>query len=479
MSRELPRRTALKGLTALAGAASLGGVSACGRSAPPGSTERTELTGQVVRPDDPDYASARRYWDELFDSSPRALVFCRNTEDVVNALRYARENDIPFRARSGRHSLEGWSSVDDGITIDVSSLKSVEIDPQAMTATVGTGLTQGELVDALAPYGFPTGDEATVGLGGLILGGGIGLFCRRMGVACDNLLSAELVIPEGDSGARIVRADAERNTDLLWACRGGGGGNFGIATEYELRIHRIPEQLGTWQVRWPLDALARVLDTWQRWAPAADERLSSVFNAQRASPSLTVGGTFLGPADQVRRMVGPLLQIPGADFEVAAMSYVDYFHAENANPRRFRRAKYTPMWVHDPLPPQAREQISAMIADAPSPDCSFWALSWGGAVRRPPEHGAAWYWRDPIFYAEPGATWNGAEADSAHIAWIEQFRGALQPFFHGGYVNVPDRSIADWGAEYYGAHFDRLRAVKAEYDPHEVFTFEQSIPPLR
>ncbi|MCH0564156.1 MULTISPECIES: FAD-binding oxidoreductase [unclassified Streptomyces] len=481
------RRSALKGLTAAAGAVSLSGVSLPSAvsmpltrngTVPHGSHEATELTGRLVRPQDPGYESARKYWDELFNSYPQVVVFCQNTEDVVNALRYARENDIAFRARSGRHSLEGWSSVDGGITIDVSDLKSVHIDPRAMTATVGTGLTQGELVNNLSPFGFPTGNEATVGLGGLILGGGIGLFSRKMGVACDNLLATEIVIPDGASGAKVVRADSEHHSDLLWACRGGGGGNFGIATSYQLRIHAIPRKVGIWKVTWPFRALERALDTWQRWAPSADERLSSTYNAGIPSVGIEVSGTFLGPADQVRKMVEPLLEVPGASFEVTAESYVDYFNAENSGPREYFNYKFTPMWVHEPLPRKSLGEIRHMLANAPSEHCNFWALSWGGAVRRPPSGGAAWYWRDPIFYAEPGTGWNGSENNSLHIGWIEQFRDILRPYFHGGYVNVPDRSIANWGEEYYGEHFKRLRAIKGKYDPHEVFQFEQSIPPL-
>jgi FAD/FMN-containing dehydrogenase len=156
---------------------------------------------------------------------PEAVVFCRDTHDVVNAVRWAREEGIALRARSGRHSLDGWSSLDGGLVVDVSRMKSVTIDETAQTATVGTGLTQKETVPALGHRGFviPTGSEGGVGLGGVVLGGGFGLLTRSLGLASDNLLAAEVVVADGSRSAKVVEATEHSNSDLLWACRGGGG----------------------------------------------------------------------------------------------------------------------------------------------------------------------------------------------------------------------------------------------------------------
>jgi FAD/FMN-containing dehydrogenase len=485
---ELSRRDVLKAFAATAGGAAMlrfplssagASVVESGGSVGTGDDGATELTGRLVFPRDADYDAARAGWDALFSSYPQVVVFCQNTQDVVNALTHARENDIAFRVRSGRHSLEGWSSVDGGIVIDVSPLKEVKVDRDAKTATVGTGLNQGELVNALAetPFGFPTGDEATVGLGGVTLGGGIGVLSRRMGVACDNLLAVEMVVPSGRRGARIVRADEKQNSDLLWACRGGGGGNFGIATSYKLRIHDMPATVGIWQVNWPFGALADAFEAWQRWAPSADERLGSIFNVGTPSVGLEVDGVFLGPEAEVRALLEPLLEVPGAQLQSSAQAWVDRYNAENAAPEPFASWKFTPMWARRPLPSAGIDIVREMLANAPSDGCSYWCLSWGGAVRTAPQGGTAFFHRDPIFYAEPGAGWNGAEGNGPHLAWIAEFREAMRPYTEGGYVNVPDRAIADWGTAYYGTNFERLRRIKSKYDPHEVFSFEQSIPP--
>jgi FAD/FMN-containing dehydrogenase len=439
----------------------------------------TQLTGRLVYPNDADYAAARAGWDKLFSSYPKVIVFCQNTDDVVNALTYARANDLAFRVRSGRHALEGWSSIDGGIVIDVSALKNVRIDRAAKTATVGTGLNQGELVQALADTGlaFPTGDEATVGLGGVMLGGGIGVLCRQMGVACDNLLAADLVVPASGGGAQLVHADIDQNSDLLWACRGGGGGNFGIATAYTVRLHDMPATVGIWQVTWPFDAWADAFDAWQHWAPTADQRLGSTFNLGTPTVGIEVDGVFLGPESQVRPLLKPLLGVPGAQFQSSPQRWADHYQNENAAPDQLTSWKFTPMWARQPLAKDAFDTVRDLLTNAPSDGCSFWSLSWGGAVRNEPQGGTAFVHRDPLFYSEPGAAWNGTDPIGPHMAWIARFREAMRPYASGGYVNVPDRAIADWGTAYYGDNFDRLRRVKSTYDPDEVFSFEQSIPP--
>ena len=179
-----------------------------------------QLTGRVIHPDSPTYTKARTDWDGFYRSYPLVIVFAETTEDVVNAITWARQNDVALRARSGRHSLEGWSNVSGGIVIDVSEMKSARLDPASRTVTVGAGFTQSEVVTTLGEEGFavPTGGEATVGLAGATLGGGLGFLTRNFGMACDNLMAAEVVVPSGDDGAKVITADEHLNSDLLWAC---------------------------------------------------------------------------------------------------------------------------------------------------------------------------------------------------------------------------------------------------------------------
>ena len=270
----------------------------------------TKLTGEVVRKGDSGYDAARISYNHLFTHRPEAIVFCAETQDVVNALTWARENRVPFRIRSGGHSLEGWSTVDDGLVIDVSRLKSAQIDAASNTATVGAGLNQMEAVIALGGAGFaaPTGTEGTVGLVGATLGGGFGLLTRSFGMASDNLIAAEVVVASSDGGATAIVADQQNNSDLLWALRGAGNGNFGIVTSLTYKIHPLTQTsyvVATWR---GLADLQEVFEAWQRSAPHADDRLTS--QLEIGSDQIGLSAVLAsGSEDEAKQMLEPVLSV--------------------------------------------------------------------------------------------------------------------------------------------------------------------------
>lgn len=439
----------------------------------------TGLTGEVVRAGDPGYEAARVGWNRLYSRYPEAIVFCAETQDVVNAVAWAREQGIAMRARSGRHSLDGWSSVDGGLVIDVSRMKGVVIDVAAGTATVGTGLTQREVVPALGERGFvmPTGSEGGVGLGGVVLGGGFGLLTRRFGLASDNLLAAEIVVPAGAHSAEVIEASEHVNPDLLWACRGGGGGNFGIATSYTLQLHEL-EHVEFAILRWDgLDHLAEVLRVWQRDAPVADERLTSALEASSSAIEVTAV-LHSGTRVELDEALASLLAIGNPDVTNLNDAWPILFaHADRAPDLPFW--KFYSQFVTTPFPEEAIDTICRYMANTPTAPSNFYASSFGGAVRNTPPGGSAFPHRDALFYCEPGAAWDDPALHATALRWAGDFWRALRPYGDGGYVNVPNAPSSDWQQEYYGANAERLRQVKAAYDPANVFSFEQSVPPAR
>ncbi|MFC9361964.1 FAD-binding oxidoreductase [Rhodococcus sp. NPDC057014] len=441
-------------------------------------TAATVLTGDVVRPGDSGYEEARVGWNRLYSRYPEAIVFCCDTRDVVNAVCWAREEGIALRARSGRHSLEGWSSLDGGLVIDVSRMKNIEIDESTGTATVGTGLTQTETVAALGQHGFavPTGSEGGVGLGGVILGGGFGLLTRSMGMACDNLLAAEVVVADGARSAKVVEATEHSNSDLLWACRGGGGGNFGIATSYTLRLHEL-SNVTFLVARWTGHGhLGDVLRVWQHEAPVADQRLTSALEADSTAVELSAllhGGSRRELEDHLRT----LLTIGSPEVTVTEGAWPTVYREVDRGPNDVALWKFYSQFVTRPFPDEAIDLIVRFMDNTPSPPSNFFCSSFGGAVRHAPPGGSAFPHRDALFYCEPGAAWNDPALNSVALGWAADFWRALRPFGDGAYVNVPNASASDWEREYYGSHRERLREVKATYDPENVFTFEQSVPP--
>jgi FAD/FMN-containing dehydrogenase len=254
------------------------------------------------------------------------IVFADTTEDVVNAITWARQNDVALRARSGRHSLEGWSNVSGETVINVSEMKSARLDPASRTVTVGVGFTQSEIVTTLGEEGFAvaTGGEATVGLAGATLGGGLGFLTRNFGMACDNLMAAEVVVPSGDDGAKAITADEHNYSDLLWALRSAGNGNFGIVTSFTYRMHPL-KQLSLLEAQWNgFEDLRGVFDAWQRQAPTTDLRLSSVLDIGPDAIGL-LAVLQSGSPTEAKDLLAPVLSVGKPDVSVQAGIWADTF----------------------------------------------------------------------------------------------------------------------------------------------------------
>lgn len=456
-------------------------------------TQRAELSGRMVCPGNADYRTASDSWNLLHRHHPAVIVFAQQTQDVVHALNWARQNEVAVRVRSGGHCLEGWSAVDGGIVIDVSELKSAAVDMSTGTATVGAGLNQLEAVTALGKAGVaaPTGTEGTVGLVGATLGGGFGLLTRSLGMASDNLLSAEVVVATNPVGAEVLIADEHTNADLLWALRGAGNGNFGIVTSLTYRIHPLSQTIyltATWT---GLGELPGAFDAWQRCAPHTDNRLTSQLEISPAGFQL-IAVLAGGSAREATQLLAPILSIgePTVSTKDAewADTYADFQIPTVDEPVNW---KFNSQFISEPYPAQAIDVILAFMEKAPTPQCNYFTNAFGGAVSdSEPAGGSAFAHRNALFYAEPGAGWGGARGHLAGrrpttpdplttecLNWIAEFAKALEPYVDGAYVNVPNAGVADWETAYWGAGVDRLRTIKAKYDPDNVFRFEQSIRP--
>jgi FAD/FMN-containing dehydrogenase len=492
------RRDLLKVTGAAGAAAALTGLAACRSSSSQSTTPGTSsvgaksppasLTGRVVRASDADYTTASSGWDQLFTHYPLGIVFAQETQDVVNALTWARQNDVALRVRSGRHNLEGWSNVDNGLVIDVSELKSARIDAASSTATVGAGLNQIEAVTALGKHGLaaPTGTEGTVGLVGATLGGGLGLLTRSLGMASDNLMAAEVVVTSGTDGAKAINVDEKTNSDLLWALRGAGNGNFGIVTSLTYKVHPLT-QVTYVTVTWPgLNDLHGVFDAWQRSAPSTDNRLTSQLEIH-PDKILLFGALSSGSEAEADQLLAPILSVGKPDVSAKSAAWTDTY-AGFQTPTQDEPAnwKFFSQFTTNPFPAEAISLIGSYMTKAPSLDSNYFTNPLGGMVKgSEPSGGSSFVHRDALFYAEIGAGWGtrgGVSAQADPITakaqtWIAEFSQALRPRVSGAYVNVPNVGMADWATAYWGSNVDRLRTIKTKYDPTNVFHYEQSIPP--
>ncbi|WP_406294382.1 FAD-binding oxidoreductase [Streptomyces sp. NBC_00624] len=463
------------------------GASAASAGPEHGKCPPAELTGRIVRPEDAGYTDARLGWDQLFSHYPLVIVFAQNTQDVVNALTWARQNDVAVRVRSGRHALEGWSNVDNGLVIDISELKSVHIDTKSHIATVGAGLNQLEAVTTLAKQNFAvtTGTEGSVGLSGATLGGGFGFLTRWLGMACDSLVEAEIVVPSGTECAKAIQADLHTNSDLLWALRGAGNGNFGIVTSLTYKVAPL-KSVTYLQATWPdIKHLHTIFEAYQRTAPTTDARLGTQLEIHRNQIFL-FGVLPEGTPDEAKKLLAPILSIDGPMVETQVGNWGDvYAGFQIPTEQEPANWKFHSQFTRKPFPGTAIDIIESFIKNAPTDDSNFFVQAFGGNVRKSPRGGTAFPHRNALFYSEPGVGW-GTRSDQPGVcdpltsecqAWIAEFSQALRTYVNGAYVNVPNIAQQDWETAYWRNNFDRLRKIKAKYDPNNVFQYEQSVPP--
>jgi len=442
---------------------------------------KTQLTGRVIFKGEPGYDAARKNWDPHTDRSPKVFVFAQKTKDVSNAIKWARENKVPIRPRSGRHSLEvNLSQVNGGIVIDVSDLNTVKLDKKNGTVVVGTGNRVGRIANMLARQGFiaPFGDSPTVGIGGITLGGGIGPLQRSIGLISDNLLEVEMV----DAKGKVIRASKNCNPDLFWASRGGGGGNFGVYTKYKFKVHRAPAKATVFRITWPWNQFEKVLKTWQKWAPSVNFKLGSELSiGPKKGGNVSMEGLFLGSKTEALRLLKPITSVgtPTASI-IRLLPYTEavkfLLPPDPVLTQRYSN-QFSSGFGKRPFPDKAIKSMREFLENVEGEDAGFFFLNWGGAVSRKSPKSTAFYWRKAKFYVEWNSSWIKPSEAAKNIAIVRTTRTKLQPFIVGSYINVPDQGIKNSGSVYYGANYARLRRVKAKYDPKNVFNNPQSIIP--
>jgi FAD/FMN-containing dehydrogenase len=450
------------------------------------------IAGDVIAPGHPEYESARRVWNGMIDARPALIVRCAGTADIAAALAFAQASDLPLAVRGGGHNVAGTAVVDDGLVIDLSRMRDVRMDPSHLTVHVQGGATWADVDRVTAPFGLatPGGVVSETGVAGLALSGGVSAQRRRDGMTIDNLVSAEVVLADG----RVVRASATEHPDLFWALRGGGG-NFGVVTSFELRLHRLGPDVFKLHVAYPLADADRVLTRWRDLVTGAPDQLTTegfiwclpvvpdLPEHLRGIPYVGVAGMWAGDPEAgeaatraLRELTTPLLDLSATGSYAEAQQALDPFFP--AGLRYYWKALYL-----ETLSDAAIEQTVRWSTEPPSPRTLVVIRHGGGAIGRVPADATAFGARDGEFMLSIDAVWDDPADDAANVGWTRAFYEHMARFSEHArpYFNFPGLlEEGDAGVRAgFGPNHERLARIKAAYDPENVFRRNPNVLPAR
>ena len=451
---------------------------------------RAQLRGQALTPDDPGYLDSRTPYNAMHPDRPALVVRCTGTADVVAVVGFARDNDLEPTVRGGGHSVAGLSSSDGGFVLDLSPMRGVLVDPEARLARVQGGCVLGDVDREAQLFGLatPLGVASETGVAGLTLGGGYGWLRRKHGLACDNLVSAQVVCADGE----VRTASADGDVDLLWALRGGGG-NFGVVTSFTFRLHPVGPVVAFAGVFYPVAAAAEVLRGYRDYFASAPDEVSAeaLSITMPAAPDLPepihdqdcflVGAVYAGDPDEGMRVLQPLRELatPLADisqpmpFSFVQSAFDPFF------PRGTLRAYWKSAYMPE-LSDAVIEIVARRSAERPSALTFVDVYPMGGEIARIGAEESAFGERSAPYMVAVACNWADAGDDDANVAWVRDVWGELDALGTGSaYSNFsgPEDVSASGGRDAFGRNLDRLADLKARYDPENLFRKNNNIAP--
>jgi FAD/FMN-containing dehydrogenase len=445
------------------------------------------IKGNALVPDDPGYEEARQVWNAMIDRRPAVIVQCAQAGDVSPAIRFARKNGLELSIRGGGHNIGGNALCDNGITIDFSKMRKVRVDAGKRRAYVEPGATLADLDEATQTHGLatPVGINSTTGIAGLTLGGGFGWLTRKYGMTIDNLISVDMITAEG----KKIRASQNENADLFWAIRGGGG-NFGIVTQFEFQLFPLGPEIVAGLIVFPFNQAKQILTRYRQFVNSAPEELN-VWAVLRKAPPLpflpkTVHGKevvvlpifYSGPVAEAEKLIAPLRAFgPALGEHIGAQPYVQWQKA--FDPLLTPGARnYWKSHNFTELADGALNSIIEFAGKLPSPQCEIFIGLIAGAPNRIAADAMAYGHRDARFVLNVHGRWDEATDDQKCIAWAREFFKASAPYASAGaYVNFMTAEEGDRVAAAYGSNYERLVEIKRRYDPENVFHLNQNIKP--
>lgn len=446
---------------------------------------RQRFEGRVIAARDADYDRARRVWNATADRRPALVARCATPTDAVAALRFARDHELIVAVRGGAHSYPGFSTCDGGIVIDLSPMRAVSVDPEQRLAIVPAGALLGDLDAATQQHGLvcPNGAVSHTGVAGLTLGGGMGRMMRRFGLTIDNLTGVDILTADG----RQISVSHEENPELFWGMRGAGA-NFGIALSFRFRLHEAGPSVVAGAAVWPADRAYEVADTFREWSVSASDDLTAAlslfvagdaFGADLAGrPIVAVAGAHLGDDAAVTRDLAPIMALSPT---VTTFSRLPYLQMQTSDDDYYAwgQRNYWKGLLLDDLPREAVTVLLDRLDAVPSSQCGFGMITMGGAVARVGDDDTAFSGRGANWWLMTEALWDDQSDDDAHFDWGRESLSRMQKVAASvNYVNdLGEPGEHDLREVYGRGRYERLVALKREWDRDNVFRLNQNITP--
>jgi hypothetical protein len=435
------------------------------------------LRSDLIRPEDDRYDATRAVFNAMVDRRPALIARCAGVADVMRGIEFARTHDVPLSIRGGGHSVAGKAVCEGGLMLDLSPMKGIHVDPVRRTVEAQAGLTLGEFDHETQAFGLATtlGVVSVTGIAGLTLGGGLGWLNGKYGLACDNLISADVVTADG----RLLRVAEQENEDLFWGIRGGGG-NFGVVTSFGYRLHPVSTVLAG-GLSYPLSKAHEVLRFYHEFASGCPDELSTTASlgvTPEGEGVISVSVCYCGPLEEGERVLRPLREFgsPLAD-NIEPMAYTTLQSAPDAGFPPGRRHYWKSSYLKE-LSEEAIEVMAGYVSEMPSPTTGVGLQQMHGAASRVDPTATAFPHRDEHYDFLILSQWDDPAESERNVEWTRSLFEAMEPFFEGGvYVNNLGDEGEDRVREAYGANYERLLTLKGKYDPTNLFRLNQNIKP--